>query len=135
MDKDKNKDVEKDTDQSSNSDNLLKPPDEAAANTTQAASPDLNPPLPPTIAPEYIGKQAPTALANAVRKHFNAQQLAEAETVARFIYVSHASKSSRGATLTEGSDGDGTGWHIGSSGREVRRGEGGEVGFRLRFRP
>ena len=141
----KSKDKDKDTDTSSNSDRLLKPQSIANQQNAEAAevpsaSPDpssstADPPAPPPIAPEYIGLQSPASLATAVRKHFNAQQLNEAETVARFIYVAKQSRSSRGSVRTEGSAGDGAGSWIGSQGREVRRGEGGEVGFRLRFRP
>ncbi|EHY58874.1 hypothetical protein ABEF95_005549 [Exophiala dermatitidis] len=83
----------------------------------------------------HIGpREPPGHLANAVRKHFNAQQLSEADTIARFIYV--VQQNPRGVR-TEGSGGDGTGYFIGSHGREVRKldGPGGEVGFRLRFRP
>ncbi|KAK6383626.1 hypothetical protein LTS17_002918 [Exophiala oligosperma] len=83
----------------------------------------------------FLGpREPPSHLANSVRKHFNAQQLSEADTVARFIYV----VQQNGRTVrTEGSGGDGTGYWMGSHGRQVRRvdGPGGEVGFRLRFRP
>lgn len=73
-------------------------------------------------------------LATAVRKHFNAQQLNEPDMIARFIYV--VQQNGR-AVRTEGSGGDGSGSWMGSHGRAVRRldGPGGEVGFRLRFRP
>lgn len=85
---------------------------------------------------DQIGKQPPSHLASTVRKHFNAQQLSEAETVARFAYVVRQSRSG-GSVAVEGSDGDGGGWWMGSQGREVRRADSGwgEVGFRVRFRP
>jgi len=69
-----------------------------------------------------------------VRKHFNAQQLSEADTIARFTYV--VQQAGR-PVWTEGCEGDSTGFWMGSHGREVRKadGPGGEVGFRLRFRP
>lgn len=145
--KDKGKEHDKETDTSSNSDRLLKPlstsnqRDGDGGEAHTAVSPDPSSstaneqPAAPPIAPEHIGKQSPTSLATAVRKHFNAQQLNEAEVVARFMYVAKQSKGSRGTVRSEGSAGDGHGWWIGSQGREVRRGEGGEVGFRLRFRP
>ncbi len=88
----------------------------------------------PSIPPEHIGKQTPATLATTIRKHFNAQQLSEAETVARFSYVVRQTKAKEAMRLGV-SDGDGMGHWMGSHGREVRRGEGGEVGFRLRFRP
>ena len=129
-----------DADQSSttNSDNLLKPPSPNHPNAqsldgTSDISQQTS--IPNSIVPpEHIGKQTPNALATAVRKHFNAQQLSEAETVARFTYVVRHTRSREGVNL-EGSDGDGHGYWMGSHGREVRRDEGGEVGFRLRFRP
>jgi hypothetical protein len=87
----------------------------------------------------YLGPHQPASnLASAVRKHFNAQQLVggEADTIARFIYVVQHNGSSR-QVRTEGSEGDGSGNWMGSNGREQRKvdGPGGEVGFRLRFRP
>ena len=87
----------------------------------------------------YLGPRLPAShLAAAVRKHFNAQQLVggEADTIARFIYVVQQNASSR-QVRTEGSEGDGSGFWMGGNGREQRRvdGPGGEVGFRLRFRP
>ena len=88
-------------------------------------------PLPPV---EQIERQNPQHLASAVRKHFNAQQLNEAETISRFIYVAR-NNTGRDTVKTEGSEGDLHGHIMGSHGREVRRGEGGEPGFRLRFRP
>ena len=88
----------------------------------------------PLLPPEQIARQTPASLANAVRKHFNAQQLNEAETIAKFLYVVR-DNGSRASPRTAGSGGDGHGWTMGSQGREVRKGEGGEVGFRLRFRP
>lgn len=120
--------------------------------TTQADPPSSTGPLmaKPTEPPDHGSQQAqpssasptlfvgprepPSQLATAVRKHFNAQQLSEADTIARFIYV--VQQNGRGVR-TEGSSGDGTGYFIGSHGREVRKldGPGGEVGFRLRFRP
>ena len=141
-DKDKSKELEAPAEQASasTSEHLLKPSLDGTAllnttTTTSSSSSAPSSPPPPSIAPEYIGKQSPTALATAVRKHFNAQQLVEAETVARFIYVGRQGKSSSGVSRMEGSEGDGMGCWMGSQGREVRRGEGGEVGFRLRFRP
>lgn len=95
------------------------------------SSNDSGVPLPPV---EQIERQNPQHLAAAVRKHFNAQQLNEAETISRFIYVARNS-ASRDIVSTEGSAGDGHGYIMGSHGREVRRGEGGEPGFRLRFAP
>lgn len=41
-----------------------------------------------------IGSLSPASLATSVRKHFNAQQLNEAETIARFTYVSRQQGSS-----------------------------------------
>jgi hypothetical protein len=87
----------------------------------------------------YLGPHQPASnLASAVRKHFNAQQLVggEADTIARFIYVVQHNGSSQ-QVRTEGSEGDGSGNWMGSNGREQRKvdGPGGEVGFRLRFRP
>ena len=92
-----------------------------------------------TSASAYLGPRLPASnLASAVRKHFNAQQLVggEADTIARFIYVVQQNGSTR-QVRTEGSEGDGTGYWMGSNGREQRKvdGPGGEVGFRLRFRP
>lgn len=92
-----------------------------------------------TSASTYLGPRLPASnLASAVRKHFNAQQLggAEADTIARFIYVVQQNGSSQ-QVRTEGSEGDGMGHWMGSNGREQRKvdGPGGEVGFRLRFRP
>lgn len=88
-----------------------------------------------TSSSTFLGPREPVSqLANSVRKHFNAQQLSEADTIARFIYV----VQQNGRTVrTEGSGGDGTGFWMGSHGRQARRidGPGGEVGFRLRFRP
>ena len=88
-----------------------------------------------TSSSTYLGRrEAATHLANSIRKHFNAQQLSEADTIARFIYVVQQHGKS---VATEGSAGDGTGSWMGSHGRQVRKidGPGGEVGFRLRFRP
>jgi len=88
-----------------------------------------------TTSSTYLGRREPaTHLANSIRKHFNAQQLSEADTIARFIYVVQQHGKS---VATEGSAGDGTGSWMGSHGRQVRKidGPGGEVGFRLRFRP
>ncbi|KIV84302.1 hypothetical protein PV11_00090 [Exophiala sideris] len=89
----------------------------------------------PTATSTYLGRREPAShLVNAVRKHFNAQQLSEADTIARFIYV----VQQNGKTVrTEGSAGDGRGYWMGSHGRQIRKidGPGGEVGFRLRFRP
>lgn len=91
--------------------------------------------VPSSTTSTYLGRREPAShLANAVRKHFNAQQLSEADTIARFIYV--VQQNGKGVR-TEGSLGDGTGYWMGSHGRQVRKidGPGGEVGFRLRFRP
>ncbi|KAI1628258.1 hypothetical protein EDD37DRAFT_301818 [Exophiala viscosa] len=88
-----------------------------------------------TATSTYLGRREPAShLVNAVRKHFNAQQLSEADTIARFIYVTQQNGKS---VRTEGSAGDGTGYLMGSHGRQIRKidGPGGEVGFRLRFRP
>lgn len=87
----------------------------------------------------YVGPRLPSSqLASSVRKHFNSQQLAggEADTIARFIYVVQQNKTSR-QVRTEGSEGDGNGNWMGGNGREQTRvdGPGGEVGFRLRFKP
>ena len=87
----------------------------------------------------YVGPRLPAShLTSAVRKHFNAQQLVggEADTIARFIYVVQQNATSR-VVRTEGSEGDGEGYWMSGNGREQRRvdGPGGEVGFRLRFRP
>lgn len=106
----------------------IEPPD-------HAPDPDHPPSSPSSSVTTYLGPREPTShLANAVRKHFNAQQLSEADTIARFIYV--VQQNGR-AVRTEGSRGDGSGHWMGSQGREVRRndGPGGETGFRLRFRP
>ncbi|RMZ85109.1 hypothetical protein DV738_g125, partial [Chaetothyriales sp. CBS 135597] len=89
----------------------------------------------PPIIPEYIGKQPPASLATAVRKHFNAQQLNEATVVSRFTYIAKHAHSDHTANRTDGCAGDGDGWWMGTHGREIRRGHGGDVGFRLRFTP
>jgi hypothetical protein len=137
------KEKEKDDTASSNNANeyILKPPspprpstqfqtiEAAPSPSTIHAQPTLS-----TISEVHIGRQPAAALSNIVRKHFNAQQLSEAETVARFAYVARQTRSPENVR-TEGSDGDGEGFWMGSQGREIRRGEGGEVGFRLRFRP
>ena len=108
---------------------------DSGGGSDEPGSPDPFQPLVGYLPPvEQIDRQTPQLLAMAVRKHFNAQQLNEAETVAKFIYVARNS-SSRGAVRTEGSAGDGNGWWMGSQGREIRKCDGGEVGFRLRFRP
>jgi hypothetical protein len=83
----------------------------------------------------YLGpREPPSHLATSVRKHFNAQQLHEAETIARFIYVVQQGGQ---RVWTEGCEGDGTGYWMGSHGRQVRKidAPGGEAGFSLRFRP
>ncbi|OAP59752.1 hypothetical protein AYL99_04754 [Fonsecaea erecta] len=60
-----------------------------------------------------LGPREPASnLATAVRKHFNAQQLSEADTIARFIYV--VQQNGR-QVRTEGSEGDGSGYFMGSS--------------------
>lgn len=104
---------------------------ESAGGDTGSPNPssDSGIPLPPV---EQIERQNPQHLAAAVRKHFNAQQLNEGETISRFIYVARNS-ASRDHVNTEGSAGDGHGYIMGSHGREVRRGQGGEPGFRMRF--
>ncbi|OQV01482.1 Sin3 binding domain-containing protein isoform 1 [Cladophialophora immunda] len=82
-----------------------------------------------------LGPREPASnLASAVRKHFNAQQLNEADTLARFIYV--VQQNGR-QVRTEGSEGDGRGSWMGSQGRAARKSDApwGDVGFRLRFRP
>ena len=134
-----------DADQSSTTkpDNFLKPssPNHHTASldsTSDVSASQLPRLLTPAIPPEHIGKQTPAALATTIRKHFNAQQLSEAETVARFVYMMRQTKARDAAgagVRLEGGDGDGMGSWMGGHGREVRRGEGGEVGFRLRFRP
>lgn len=51
-----------------------------------------------------IGSVSPTSLATSIRKHFNAQQLNEAETIARFTYVARqqgSSVTSRTQALTQ----------------------------------
>ncbi|EXJ80640.1 hypothetical protein A1O3_06924 [Capronia epimyces CBS 606.96] len=109
------------------------PPSSTATSIPDPGAEQSHPSFSPSVA--YHGPREPsTHLATAVRKHFNAQQLSEADTIARFIYV--VQQNGRGVS-TEGSGGDGTGNFIGSHGREVRKldGPGGEVGFRLRFRP
>ncbi|RMZ79276.1 hypothetical protein DV737_g3508, partial [Chaetothyriales sp. CBS 132003] len=138
---------DKDTDSSSNSDHLLKPyaaaqadghshnqPDNPTTSPDASTSTDQSPAR-PTIIPEYIGKQPPTSLATAVRKHFNAQQLNEATVVSRFTYIAKQARGDHAAIRTDGSAGDGGGCWMGTHGRETRRGNGGDVGFRLRFTP
>jgi hypothetical protein len=108
----------------------------------QSTKSHLRPPSPSSssnTSTTYLGPRIPaTNLASAVRKHFNAQQVVgtEGDTIARFIYVVQQNGSSK-QVWTEGSEGDGTGFWMGSNGREVKKvdGPGGEVGFRLRFRP
>ncbi|ETI27378.1 hypothetical protein G647_09568 [Cladophialophora carrionii CBS 160.54] len=124
---------------------------DGSSNTSLAIAQSIEPPDPGHPASErdassvssgpwtYLGPNQPVSnLAAAVRKHFNAQQLigGEADTIARFIYVVQQNGSSR-QVRTEGSEGDGSGYWMGGNGREQRRvdGPGGEVGFRLRFRP
>jgi hypothetical protein len=106
----------------------IEPPDDQDRASTSTTTPST-----------YLGPRVPAwHLASAVRKHFNAQQLAggEADTIARFIYVVQQNASSS-VVRTEGSEGDGEGYWMGSNGREQKRidGPGGEAGFRLRFRP
>ncbi|KAJ9609367.1 hypothetical protein H2200_005694 [Cladophialophora chaetospira] len=112
----------------------IEPPDHHQPPSEQDQSSTLS-----TSASTYLGPRLPASnLASAVRKHFNAQQLVggEADTIARFIYVVQQNGSTR-QVRTEGSEGDGTGYWMGSNGREQRKvdGPGGEVGFRLRFKP
>ncbi|OCT50925.1 hypothetical protein CLCR_08830 [Cladophialophora carrionii] len=124
---------------------------DASSNTSLTIAQSIEPPDPNHPASErdassvssgpstYLGPNQPVSnLAAVVRKHFNAQQLigGEADTIARFIYVVQQNGSSR-QVRTEGSEGDGSGYWMGGNGREQRRvdGPGGEVGFRLRFRP
>lgn len=111
----------------------IEPPD-ATQSTTQSQP---HPPSSPssTSTTTYLGPPEPSSqLAVSVRKHFNAQQVSEADTIARFTYV--LQQVGR-PVWTEGCEGDGAGSWMGSHGREVRKadGPGGEVGFRLRFRP
>lgn len=110
----------------------IEPPD--ATQSSDQTQP--NPPSSPSsTSTSYLGpREPPSQLAVSVRKHFNAQQVSEADTIARFTYV--VQQASR-PVWTEGCAGDGAGYWIGSHGREVRKadGPGGEVGFRLRFRP
>jgi Sin3 binding region of histone deacetylase complex subunit SAP30 len=143
--KDKHKEQDPDADPQPDT-NFLKPPSpnpnpHSGPSRSLDGTSDASPPTSQlhllsnnAIQPEYIGRQTPVSLATAVRKHFNAQQLSEAETVARFAYVVRQTRN-RESTRTEGSEGDGHGFWMGSHGREFRKGEGGEVGFRLRFRP
>jgi hypothetical protein len=146
-DTNKSKEKEKDDSTSNNTANehILKPPSppqpsnlsQTQSHTVESApSPSAihTQPSLSIVSEAHIGRQPPAALSNTVRKHFNAQQLSEAETVARFAYVVRQTRNPE-HVRTEGSDGDGAGFWMGSQGREIRRGEGGEVGFRLRFRP
>ncbi|KAK5052567.1 hypothetical protein LTR84_002432 [Exophiala bonariae] len=110
----------------------IEPPD-----GTQSTDPSQpHPPSSPSsTSTTYLGPREPSSqLAVSVRKHFNAQQVSEADTIARFTYVVQQAGRS---VWTEGCEGDGAGSWMGSHGREIRKadGPGGEVGFRLRFRP
>ncbi|KIW86867.1 uncharacterized protein Z519_12488 [Cladophialophora bantiana CBS 173.52] len=112
---------------------VVEPPDPLPSNQGQGQHAPSSPSSSTTSI--YLGPREPASnLANVVRKHFNAQQLSEADTIARFIYV--VQQNGR-QVWTEGSEGDGSGYWMGSQGRAVRRidGPGGDVGFRLRFRP
>ncbi|RMD40634.1 hypothetical protein DV735_g4500, partial [Chaetothyriales sp. CBS 134920] len=131
--KDRDRDSSSNSDSHTPSDNPSASPDaDADASSTPAA--DQSPPR-PTIIPEYIGKQPPSSLATAVRKHFNAQQLNEATVVSRFTYIAKHVHNDHTAIRTDGCAGDGDGSWMGTHGREIRRGHGGDVGFRLRFTP
>jgi hypothetical protein len=122
---------------------------------TQSVSSDQTSSLLNSINPDatLIGRSSPSLLAMTIRKHFNAQQLNEAETIAKFTYVArqqgygnapgvasiHNTITSLPQVSTpirvEGSDGDGNGWVMGSMGRQVRMTDSGGGAFRLRFRP
>ncbi|RVX67291.1 hypothetical protein B0A52_09329 [Exophiala mesophila] len=99
------------------------------------SNPSHLPSSPNSVSTLYSAPREPAAhLAAAVRKHFNGQQISEAETIARFTYV--VTQAGR-PVWVEGCEGDGSGHWMGSHGRELRKGggPGGDVGFRLRFRP
>lgn len=94
-----------------------------------------DPTSPSSTSSTYLGpRETAPQLAAAVRKHFNAQQISEADTIARFTYV--VQQAGRPVWI-EGAGGDGMGHWMGSNGREIKKGDGpgGDVGFRLRFRP
>ncbi|KEF59729.1 uncharacterized protein A1O9_04575 [Exophiala aquamarina CBS 119918] len=114
----------------------IEPPDATqSSDQTQARTQPHPPSSPSSTSTTYLGPREPgSQLAAVVRKHFNAQQVSEADTIARFTYVVQQAGRS---VWTEGCGGDSTGYWMGSHGREVRKadGPGGEVGFRLRFRP
>lgn len=87
-------------------------------------------------------RQSAPSLALGLRRHFNSLSLNESEVLTRFLYVVHHCSTTIPRSLAynlEGSEGDGRGKTMGSQGREVVRndgaGGGGELGFRLRFRP
>ncbi|KIW80871.1 hypothetical protein Z517_03894 [Fonsecaea pedrosoi CBS 271.37] len=107
---------------------------EVTSSQGQGHGPTLSPSSPSSTTTNLGPREPPSHLASAVRQHFNAQQLSEADTIARFIYV--VQQNGR-QVRTEGSEGDGSGYWMGSQGRAARRNDvpGGDVGFRLRFRP
>ena len=89
------------------------------------------------------GKITHIQLASTVRRHFNSQQVSEADVIANFVYVVRHS-----STLAKGGDAVGikgskvlgigpfepeAGWEIGSNGREEDKRR--DLGFRLRFKP
>jgi len=91
------------------------------------------------------GKATHSQLASAVRRHFNSQQVSEADVIAKFVYVvrhsgSVARAGGTGAIGISGSKIVGigvaeadAGCEIGSSGREEDKRR--DIDFRLRFRP
>ncbi len=89
------------------------------------------------------GKTTHTQLASMVRRHFNSQQVSEADVIANFVYVvRHSSTPAKGgdAVGMKGSKVLGigpfepeAGCEIGSSGREEDKRK--DLGFRLRFKP
>ncbi|EXJ53531.1 uncharacterized protein A1O5_13202 [Cladophialophora psammophila CBS 110553] len=139
-DRDKEKDKSKETSNTDKASSIspsiaqtVEPPEPPPSNQAQGHHTPSSPSS--TTTTMNLGPREPASnLANAVRKHFNAQQLSEADTIARFIYV--VQQNGR-QVRTEGSEGDGSGYWMGSQGRAMRRidGPGGDVGFRLRFRP
>ncbi|EXJ90218.1 hypothetical protein A1O1_03317 [Capronia coronata CBS 617.96] len=77
---------------------------EPPTRTAPSVAKSIEPPDPvseqtdPSSSMTYIGPREPASqLATAVRKHFNAQQLNEADTIARFIYV--VQQNGRGAVM------------------------------------
>lgn len=92
-------------------------PSDAASRQSPAASMENDEPINPEDSNEIplslnqanpeattIGSLSPTFLATSIRKHFNAQQLNEAETIARFTYVARQQGSlvtSRTPSLTQ----------------------------------